>query len=232
MAWESAGYENYNGYFSRAEAIYNQDASHTYTRYSDSSTDGYSAWDGISADPKEDKSFSYTGARGLYFHTLSKSGGMYTINGLAINNADTGVVTGNSISGLQIEAGAVVSNKNPSDVKGKLVRFINASDGRYLKANTNYVGNNPKQKESNLRFEAQGTHQDRQFMLFGKYMSGGKLKRLLKENNKEVPLTYMARNEEINVVLNVYYSDQTGELNFVVDNSTWRTATEVTHKFN
>lgn len=232
MAWESAGYENYDGYFSRAEAIYNQVASYSYTRYSESSTDGYSAWDGISADPKEDNSFDYTGAPARYFHTLSKSGGLYTIDGLAINNANTGTVTGNSISGLQIEAGAVVSNKNPSDVKGKLVRFINSSDGQYLKANTNYVSNKPKQKESNLRFEAQGTHQDRQFMLFGKYKAGGKLKRILKENNKEVPLTYMARNEEINVVLNVYYSDQTGELNFVVDNSTWSTATTSEHTFN
>lgn len=232
MAWESAGYENYDGYFSRAEAIYNQVASYSYTRYSESSTDGYSAWDGISADPKEDNSFDYTGARTRYFHTLSKSGGLYTIDGLAINNANTGTVTGNSISGLQIEAGAVVSNKNPSDVKGKLVRFINSSDGQYLKANTNYVSNKPKQKESNLRFEAQGTHQDRQFMLFGKYKAGGKLKRILKENNKEVPLTYMARNEEINVVINVYYSDQTAKLNFVVDNSTWSTATTSTHTFN
>ena len=232
MAWESAGYENYDGYFSRAEAIYNQVASYSYTRYSESSTDGYSAWDGISADPKEDNSFDYTGARARYFHTLSKSGGLYTIDGLAINNANTGTVTGNSMSGLQIEAGAVVSNKNPSDVKGKLVRFINSSDGQYLKANTNYVSNKPKQKESNLRFEAQGTHQDRQFMLFGKYKAGGKMKRILKDNNKEVPLTYMARNEEINVVLNVYYSDQTGELNFVVDNSTWSTATTSEHTFN
>ena len=57
------------------------------------------------------------------------------------------------------------------------------------------------------------------------------MKRILKENNKEVPLTYMARNEEINVIINVYYSDKQGELNFVVDNSTWGTATESTHTF-
>ena len=68
-------------------------------------------------------------------------------------------------------------------------------------------------------------------MLFGKYLKGGPLKRILKDNNKEVPLTYMARNEEINVVINVYYSDTEGTLDFVVDNSTWKTATTVTHIF-
>ena len=60
------------------------------------------------------------------------------------------------------------------------------------------------------------------------------LKRLLKENNKEVPLTYMARNEEINVVINVYYADQSGEITFTVDNTHWTDAgaTTSTHTFN
>ncbi len=233
MAWESAGYNSYNDFFARATAIYNQSASHTYSNYSSSSIDGYSAWDGLSANsPKEDDSFSYTGKRSQYFHTISKSGGLYTIDGLAMNNANTGTVSGTSISNLRIENGAVVSNKNPADVKGKLVRFINNSNGQYIKANTNWTNNVPKQKETNLRFEAGGTNQDRQFMLFGKYMSGGLLKRILRDNNKEVPLTYMARNEEINVILNVYYSDTDGTINFTVDNSTWGTPTTSSHTFN
>lgn len=232
MAWESAGYSNYDGYFSRAQAIYNE-VSYTYSGYTDSNTYGYSAWDGVSANPpKEDNSFSYTGQRSQYFHTLSKSGGLFTIDGLAINNANTGIVSGSSIPNLRIEKGSVVSGKNPGDLTGKLVRFINNSNGQYLKANTNYDANKPKQQQSNLRFEAGGTHQDRQFMLFGKYSPGGLLKRLLKENNKEVPLTYMARNEEINVILNVYYSDTEGQITFQVDNSTWSTPTTSSHTFN
>ena len=104
----------------------------------------------------------------------------------------------------------------------------------YLQANTNYNANVPKQKESNFMWVSGGTNQDRQFMLFGKYMSGGILKRILKDNNKEVPLTYMARNEEINVVINVYYADQAGEITFVVDNSHWTGAgtTTSSHTFN
>lgn len=231
IAWESAGYDNYNKYYIRAEAIYNQ-TPYTYDSYNGSDTDGYSAWDGVSSDPKEDNTFNYTGARNQYFHRLSKSGGLYTIDGLAINNANTGTVSGSSISNLRIENGAVVSGKNPADLNGKLVRFINNANGQYLKANSNWTNNKPKQKESNLRWEGGGTNQDRQFMLFGKYKAGGPLKRILKANNKEVPLTYMARNEEINVIINVYYSDKTGLLQFVVDNSTWGTATTSSHTFN
>ena len=89
-----------------------------------------------------------------------------------------------------------------------------------------------KQKESNFLWQNGGTHQDRQLMLFGKYLTGGALKRILKDNNKEVPLTYMARNEEINVVINVYYSDQEGTLEFEVDNSTWKNATTSSYTFN
>ena len=91
-----------------------------------------------------------------------------------------------------------------------------------------------KQKESNFLWQNGGTHQDRQLMLFGKYLTGGALKRILKDNNKEVPLTYMARNEEINVVINVYYSDQEGKITFEVDNSTWDDARATTseHTFN
>ncbi len=222
MAWESAGYENYNGYYSRAKAIYDQEVSHTYTQYTDAATQGYAAWDGISAhSPKETNGFNYSGAKSQYFHRLSKSNGLFTIEGLAINGSAKGTVSGTSISGFRIEAGSVVSGKNPSDVGGKLVRFKNDSDGKYIQANTNYKADVPKQQESNLMWQSGGTHQDRQFMLFGKYMSGGLLKRLLKENNKEVPLTYMARNEEINVVINVYYADQAGEITFTVDNSHW-----------
>jgi len=230
MAWESAGYNNYNGYFSRAKAIYDEDATHNYSGYSYSTANGYSAWDGVSATPKDDDSFSYTDARSRYFHTMTKTEGQFTINGLAVNNNTTGTVTGTSITGISIENGAVVKDKNPADVSGKLVRFKNSS-GKYIQANANWAANDPK-KESNLMWVNGGTNQDRQLMLFGKYLAGGKMNRILKDNNKEVPLSYMARNEEINVVLNVYYSDQAGVLSFVVDNSTWSTATTSSHTFN
>ena len=56
----------------------------------------------------------------------------------------------------------------------------------------------------------------------------------MEENKKEVPLTYMARNEEINVILNVFYADQDGSLVFEVDNDHWtdENATSSSHTFN
>ena len=226
LAWESAGYTSYKDFFNRAKAIYDEDASYDYSsRYAAySDNNGYSAWDGIDGHaPKEDNTFSYTGARSQYFHSLTKSGGLYTFDGLAIGNP----ANATSIPNLRIEEGAV--NKKdviPQDMAGKLVRFINNSNSKYLRANTS------DKTYTKLEFVDAGINQDRQFVLFGQYSLGGLMKRILKENNKSVPLTYMARNEEINVIINVYYADQSGVLNFVVDNSTWTTPTTSSHTFN
>lgn len=228
MAWESAGYTSYKDFFNRAKAIYDEDASYDYSSrystYSENNAQGYSAWDGYDAhSPKQDHTFSYTGARSQYFHPLTKSGGLYTIDGLAIGNKTSGT----SIPNLRIEEGAV--NKKdviPQDMAGKLVRFINNSNSKYLRANTSDI------TYTKLEFVDAGINHDRQFVLFGQYSLGSLMKRILKENNKSVPLTYMARNEEINVIINVYYADQSGVLNFTVDNSTWSTPTTSSHTFN
>ena len=236
MAWESAGYANYTDYYNRAFAIYNEDASYDYSsRYPADTgpTDyGYSSWDGVSNTPSVATTFDYSNKRSQYFHTLTKHDGLFTLSGLAVSRTSKGQVTGSSISGIQFEAGRVVDGKNPSDVGNMLVRFINGFDGTSIQSNTNYVQDAAKQKYSNLMWQSgDRTRQDRQFLLFGKF-SGGKLKRILKENNKEVPLTYMARNEEVNVILNVYYSDTDGVLQFVVDNSNWgENATTSNHIF-
>lgn len=226
MAWESAGYESYKDFFNRAKAIYNQDATYNYSRYttySDNNSQGYSAWDGNESHlPKEDHTFSYTGARSQYFHPLTKSGGLFTLNGLAINNPTSGT----SIPDLRIEEGAVNNKeKIPQDMAGKLVRFINNSNNKYLRSNSDNT------TYSRLEFVDSGTNHDRQFVLFGECALGGLMKRILKENNKSVPLTYMARNEEINVIINVYYAAQAGVLDFEVDNSTWETPTTSSHTF-
>ena len=238
MVWESAGYDNYNGFFNRALAIWNQVDDYDYSpRYLYSNANGYSGWDGLNAsNGSQATSFAYTGARSRYFHTLTKSNGTYSISGLALqkSNSNNNGQCLTEFSGFEIEKGVSYKKdnswKNPEDMTNYLVRF-KKNTNQYIQCDALWSSN--PDKKTNLKLYANNqTNGDRQFALFGKYLAGGKMKRILKENNKEVPLTYMARNEEINVVLNVYYSDQTGELNFVVDNSTWRTATEVTHKFN
>ncbi|MBO4605599.1 MAG: FimB/Mfa2 family fimbrial subunit [Bacteroidales bacterium] len=232
IAWESAGYSQYIDFFNRAQAIYNE-TSYNYSSYSYSNANGYSGWDGLTAhDPKTDASFTYTGAKNTYFHTLKKEGGLYSIEGLAINPSATGACSGSSITGMRLEEGKVNDkNKIPEDMGGKLVRFIRNSDGKYIQANANWSANTPA-KESNLMWVNDGKNQDRQFVLFGQYCAGGAMKRILKDSHKEVPLTYMSRNEDIKLVISVYYAEQEGVLDFDVDNSDWTTPTESSHSFN
>lgn len=232
MAWESAGYTNYNDFFNRAKAIYDEESSYDYSsRYSYSKANGYSGWSGLRADAaKQDATFSYSGVKSTYFHRISKSGGLFTIEGLALqpNNAN-GVCSGTSITGITVENGAVVNEKNPADFAGKLVRFKIGSNS-YVQADARWDSN--PQKESNLKLPSNNaTRQDAQFALFG-YRFGAPLKRILKEGHKEVPLTYMTRNEDIKLVINVFYADQEATLNFDVDNSTWATPSESSHTFN
>lgn len=242
MVWESAGYTNFNGFMSRATAIWEEESNYNYSsRYSYSSANGYSGWDGLNASAgSQATSFDYTGARSRYFHTLTKSNGAFTLSGLALqqgNSNDNGKCL-TAITGLQIEKGAPFKKngawKNPSDMTNNLVKLkLNSND--YIQADAIWGDGNTPNRITNLKLFAGNSDQgDRQFVLFGKYMSGGQLKRILNENKKEVPLTYMARNEEINVVLNVYYADQTGEITFSVDNSHWSDAgaTISGHTFN
>ena len=238
MVWESAGYENYNGFFNRANAIYEESNLYDYSfRYSEySNTNGYSGWNGIASDGSQETSFNYSGARSRYFHTLTKSNGTYSISGLALqkNNSNNNGQCLTEFSGFEIEKGVSYKKgndwKNPQDMTNYLVRF-KKNTNQYIQCDALWSENTPN-KLTNLKlWTGNQVNGDRQFALFGKYMSGGKMKRILKENNKEVPLTYMARNEEINVIIHVYYSDNSGELDFVVDNSTWKTATTSTHTF-
>ena len=239
-AWESCGYDSYNKLFARASAIYGENPSFGYVDYSytgpGSSNSGLAGWTGLAADaplgPPNGTTitFDYTGASSgspkKYLRTLLRgSDGLFSIDGLSSSST--------SLTGMRIEQGTKTDNNRfASDLQGSyLVNFIQNSTGKNLKSDSMYNSSDVNTaKKCKLVWDT-ARNQDHQFILFGKYMAGGPLKRILKDNNKEVPLTYMARNEEINVVLNVYYSDTEGTLNFVVDNSTWKTATTVTHTF-
>lgn len=237
MAWESAGYETASGFFGRAQAIFTGTPTpYVYTATWDGNNDGYSAWYGMGY-PEESGTFTYTAStKDTYLHTFSKVDGKYNILGLALNNANTGVVNGTSITGLEIEVGAPANGKIPSEMAGMLIRLKkwNVSQNRYdyIQANTNYNKDIARQQQSNLRLLNGGqTNQDRQFVMYGEYAAGGILKRILKDSNKEVPLSYMARNEDIKLVINVFYADQEATLNFDVDNSTWETPISSSHTF-
>lgn len=238
IAWESCGYSSYNKFLLRALAIYNEDAEHTYdgfnyTGYGNDKS-GLAGWTGNSNDQAyTGNTFNYTGARSRYFLSLTRQSSYFSIDGLSTN-----APAQRSIPKVRLAAGVKDNSRFPSDLPvSYMVQFVNddSSDpnyGKYLKSDNMWGANEANAKLCKVSWEDDGSSRhDHQFILFGTYQSGGPMKRILKENKKEVPLTYMARNEEINVIINVYYSDKSGELDFVVDNSTWKTATTSTHTF-
>ncbi|MBR5924676.1 MAG: hypothetical protein IKZ60_04375 [Bacteroidales bacterium] len=247
LAWESCGYSTYDRFFARAQAIYREASVHeyqgfTYTGFKNDKS-GLAGWSGNAADAPltytdegtKKYFFNYSGKRSTYFHRLTKTGGKYTLDGLTTNPP-----SGTSISQMSVAPCWFISGRFPTDIpNGAYVQFVNdnSSDsnyGKYLRADNAYnASTEAAAKLSTLSWDngAQNQH-DHMFILFASYGSGAALNRMLKDNNKSVPLTYMSRNEEVNVVINVYYADQAGTLNFVVDNSTWTTATGVSHTFN
>ena len=239
-AWESCGYSSFNGFQARAKAIYDQNNSaFTYTgfTYNGPANDktGLAGWTGNTADdPSTASTFNYVGKRSTYFHTLTKgSGNLFTLDGIATGSP----ASGSSLSNIRIEKGKNVSGKFPGDIDENVFLRIyqSASGSSKLKSDNAWSATTVADaKYSYLAWDT-GDNQDHQFVMFGKFDDlGAALKRILTENKKEVPLTYMARNEEINVILNVFYADQDGSLVFEVDNDHWtdENATSSSHTFN
>lgn len=259
LAWESCGYANFSDMLARARAIYNENSSFEYSGFQytggnngwNNKNSGYAGWTGNTDEAPLTKNsgnkyiFDYTGARSSYFKTITKyrdgDDFRYRIDGLAecpIQSGDT------SIDGIQLDHGSKPSNADryPTGLEATdLVRF-KLHDDIYLSSNSAFNATSADEaKECKLEFldyytsGDEGSKSNFQFVLIGQQkITGHPLKRILKENNKEVPLTYMARNEEINVIINVFYSNQEGNLSFVVDNSHWtaENATVAEHTFN
>lgn len=241
-AWESIGYDSYTKLVNRVMAIYNESPSHNYVDYTysgaGSNYSGLAGWTGLAEDdplgPPNGTTitFDYTGANSgnpkKYFRKLTKDeNGKFSIEGLSSSAT--------SLTDMTIEKGTKTDNNRfAADLDGNLLVNFKNSGGKYLKSDCMYnESTEGKAKYTKLLWDS-AKNQDHQFILFGKYCVGGALKRILKDNNKEVPLTYMARNEDINLVINVYYADQEGAIDFVVDNSHWTDAgtTTSSHTFN
>lgn len=186
IAWESTGYANYDRLFGRVQAIYKQDHgvdAYTYNEYNGSTANGYSSWDGLTASSGSTTNiFEYSGARtnSNFFRRLSKSNGKFTIEGLAVNPA-----TESNISNLTVEEGRRNGNsKITSNTDQYLVKFLNAS-GQALTSDVNFNSTDDNTKRITFfKFDQNSYNQDRQFILFGKYCTGGKLNRILSESHK------------------------------------------------
>lgn len=241
-AWESCGYESYADLLNRITAIFSESPSCYYEGYTYNGTGsnqaGLAGWTGLAADAPlgpapngPTVTFDYTGANSgspkKYVRTLTRGGdGKFSIEGLS--------TTTTSLNNIEIvQGGSNDNNRFAADLPKTFLVNLKNSSGKYLKSDSKYSESTvDKAKKSTLLWDGTTTNQDHQFMLFRQKRDGAPLKRILKESNKEVPLTYMTRNEDIKLVINVFYADQEGTLNFDVDNSTWTTPSESSHTFN
>ena len=239
-AWESCGYESYADLLNRIIAIFSESPSCYYEGYTYNGTGsnqaGLAGWTGLAADaplgPPNGTTitFDYTGANSgspkKYVRTLTRGGdGKFSIEGLS--------TTTTSLNNIEIlQGGSNDNNRFAADLPRTFLVNLKNSSGKYLKSDSKYSESDvDKAKKSTLLWDGTTTNQDHQFMLFREKTDGASLKRILKESHKEVPLTYMTRNEDIKLVLNVFYADQEATLNFDVDNSTWATPSESSHTF-
>lgn len=244
-AWESCGYEVYSNLLNRVRDIFTESPSHSYFGYSYNglagTNSGLAGWTGLEADAPlgpapngPTVTFNYTGANSgtpkKYVRTLTRGGdGKFSFEGLS--------TTTTSLSNMRIQQGSKIDGEKrfAKDLPGDcMINFIQDDTGLYLRSECFYDFNTEeKTKKSQLIWQSYVSNtQDFQFTLFRERRDGVLLRRILKESHKEVPLTYMTRNEDIKLVLNVFYADQEATLNFDVDNSTWATPSESSHTFN
>jgi hypothetical protein len=128
-----------------------------------------------------------------------------------------------------------------ADFKGRLFRFRtdawNHKD--YLRNYSNAAGYN--WVESNNNNDAtyyHNNHPGRQYVDEGIFQwalydtdGGAGLKVVDNVTSQVSPLSYMRRNQELNVVLNVFYQQEYKHVNFVVDNAWWTTGHTMEHVF-
>lgn len=240
-AWESCGYNSYSDLLKRIQAIFTESPSHLYLNYTyngpSSNQTGLAGWTGLAADaplgPEPNGptvTFDYTGANSgspkKYVRTLTKGAdGKFSIEGLS--------TTSTSLTNMTIEKGTKTGgDRFAADLPGDYLVNFKSSDNKWLKSDCMYNEKTVDNAKPSKLIWDNARNQDHQFMLFRERTDGAPLKRILKESHKEVPLTYMTRNEDIKLVFNVFYADQEATLNFDVDNSTWATASKSSHTFN
>jgi hypothetical protein len=244
-AWESCGYEDYSDLLDRVQAIFTESPSHYYVGYSFTgyagAQSGIAGWTGLLADAPVGTetngptvTFDYTGANSgtskKYVRTLTRGAdGKFSFDGLS--------TTTTSLTNMRIQQGSKIDGEKrfAKDLPAScMINFIKDDTGLYLRSDCLY--NNSlitNSKQSQLIWQSYTSDkQDFQFTLFRENIVRAPLRRILKESHKEVPLTYMSRNEDIKLVINVFYADQEATVNFEVDNSTWRAPAQSSHTFN
>ncbi len=130
-----------------------------------------------------------------------------------------------------LEEGAPVNDGYPvsNDFKGCLVRFRTDAWQHYDYLR-NSGGNGPEY--NNTGSVDGGTSGDYQWALYEVDARGSTLRLIDNETAQVTPLTYMRRNQELNVVMNIYFQQEEHKFDFVVDNAYWTEGHEMEHTYN
>ena len=135
-------------------------------------------------------------------------------------------VSGNKESGLFLEEGFIPTYTDymiAPGFAGHLSRFKDSAN-RYLFNNSNKLNAQTNSADRGNRMWA----------FYEAYPKGSILKFIDNETAQVRPLSYMTRNQELNVVMNVYYEELSRQFDFVVDNAYWTDggAHKPSHQFN
>lgn len=175
-------------------------------------------------------------SKGKYYKlVLSKENGVFHLN--RVNNGATEKYlfkninidggSSNNESGLTLVEGFVPSYTDyivPAGFDARLSRFKD-SKNRYLY--------NRRSNNNNL-LSVSASQTDRGNRMWAFYEInpiGSTLKFIDKETAQVKPLRYMTRNQELNVVMNVYYQQNENEFTFKVDNVYWTSGHTSSHIF-
>lgn len=134
--------------------------------------------------------------------------------------------TNNAEDGLTLEEGYIPTTNSDyllaGGFTGRLCRFKDSSN-RYLYNDTN-----------KMRVAAWSERGNRMWAFYEVSPKGSTLKFIDNETAQVKALSSMTRNQELNVVMNVYYEEILREFNFTVDNVYWTdgNAHKPSHQFN
>lgn len=123
-----------------------------------------------------------------------------------------------------------------SDFNGYLFRVRTDAWGNldYLRSKSGNIGYNDVENSSDAKSYTGGDYGMAGLFMWAMYeisVKGSELRLIDNRTSQVAPLKYMRRNQELNVVMNVYYKELNRSFEFEVDNAYWTTGHRSSHVF-
>ena len=172
--------------------------------------------------------------RNYYIFTLTKTGlntegiGIYTLV-----NGTRNILRGNNIDRAYVEEGGLPTSSNypiSADFDGFLFRFRTDTWNHrdYLRANGGDTSPGYNDQSSKTEYLTEGNFQ---WAVYEVESAGATLRLIDNQTARVTELTHMLRNQELNIVMNVYYEESEHQFSFCVDNVYWTEGHQSSHVF-